>query len=170
MVGSGTTIDACIAFGRIPLGYDAAPSRDDVLAHDFLRQGWPEKTAEARFIFWDPPYYKKVDAGYSDASISRLTKKDYLDFFQMAASSIPNDFHGRLALLVSDYNDDEKPDENIWYWNYANIFTGSGKWSIERRIQVPLTTQSVHPDIVNKFRTSRKLARLNRDLVIFKHE
>ena len=35
-----------------------------------------------------------------------------------------------------------------------------------RHIQAPLSTQQVHPDIVNKFRASRRLARLERYLLI----
>lgn len=167
MAGSGTTIDVCNVLKRKILAFDAKPSRPDVKEHDFLRSGWPEETEKAAFIFWDPPYYKKVDEGYSDQSISRLSKREYLDFFGKAVSEIPKGFKGKLALLVSDYNDDENEEENIWYWDYVNIFLGAGNWKVVRRIQVPLTSQSVHPDIVLKFRDSRKLARLGRDLVVF---
>lgn len=165
MAGSGTTIDVCKRFNREVLGFDARPSRDDIHEHK-LSAGWPQRTAGASLIFWDPPYYKKVDEGYSDDSISRLDRDGYLQSFTDAASGIPDGFKGVLALLVSDYNDEQNAEENIFYWEYVRIFEDAG-WTPVRRIQTPLGTQQVHPDIVNKFRASRRLARLNRDLVVF---
>lgn len=171
MVGSGTTLDVCLAMGRRCYGFDAHPlaGRPDIIQHDAAEKGWHERTAQASLIFWDPPYYKKVDTGYGDKSISRLNRADYLAFFERMAKGIPAKFKGRLAFLCSDYNDEADPSENIFYWEYVNLFAAAG-WYPERRIQTPLSTQQVHPDIVNKFRESRRLARLNRDLLIFSRQ
>ena len=49
--------------------------------------------------------------------------------------------------------------------NYASLISDAG-WKLRRHIQVPLSTQQVHPDIVNKFRESRRLARLERYLLV----
>ncbi len=170
MAGSGTTIDACVYMGRKVYACDANPdeSRYDIIPRDFSADGWHPRTAGAALIFWDPPYYNKMDDGYSDASISRFGKAEYLDFFRKAASSVPDGFKGRLAFLCSDYNDEDNPEENIFFWDYVRIFADAG-WTPERRIQVPLTTQQVHPDIVNKFRAQRRLARLGRDIAVFQH-
>lgn len=170
MVGAGTTIDACAYLGRRVYGFDAYPfaKRKDTLEHDMLEEGWPPRTAQAELLLWDPPYYKKKDAEYGDKSISRLEKKEYLAFFEHAAQTIPEKFSGHLALLCSDYNDESNPDENIFAVDYINLFLRAG-WTLERRIQVPLTTQQVHPEIVNRFRRERRLARLNRDLVVLHH-
>lgn len=168
MAGSGTAIDACAYMGRRVYGYDVhpLPGREDIIEHD-MTQGWPKRTEEAGLVFWDPPYYKKKDDGYGDRSISRFDKKDYLAFFEMAIRTVPRKFRGRLAFLCSDYNDEENPAENIFFWDYIRIFIDAG-WRIERRIQVPLTTQQVHPDIVKRFREQRRLARLSRDLAVMR--
>lgn len=165
MVGSGTTIDVCKVLNRQVLAYDAHPCRDDITLHNLAAQGWPQGTAEAKLIFWDPPYFKKVDSGYGEQSISRYDRAEYLAFFEQMASTIPTAFQGRLAFLMSDYNDDESNKESIWFTDYVNIFT-KHDWQIERYIQTPLTTQMIHPDIVKKFRVSKRLARLGRVLVV----
>ena len=171
MAGSGTMVDACAYLNRRVYAYDAqpVPGRADILAHDFAASGWPERTAQARLIFWDPPYYKKLEDAYGEKSISRLERKEYLSVFERAARTIPAKFKGRLALLVSDYDEPENPEESIFVWQYVELFTASG-WKVERRIQVPLTTQQVHPDLVLKFRAARRLARLGRDLVILRRD
>lgn len=169
MVGSGTTLDACAYLGRRAYGFDAHPcsERNDILEHDILQQGWHPRTAQAQLIVWDPPYYKKMDAEYGDKSISRLDKSNYLAFFQRAAATIPQEFSGRLAFLSGDYTNPDNSEENIFVWDYLHLFMAAG-WKIEHRIQVPLTTQQVHPDLVNRFRQARRLARLNRDVVILR--
>lgn len=166
MAGSGTTIDACAYMGRKVYGYDAHPieARNDIIEHDFST-GWPDRIEKAKLVFFDPPYFKKKDADYGDKSISRLDKAGYLEFFGDIAQSIPRKFGGRLAFLCSDYNDDDDSGNNIFFWDYIEIFKKRG-WKPERRIQIPLSTQSIHPDIVNKFRKAKRLARLNRDLAI----
>jgi hypothetical protein len=168
MSGSGTTIDSCKAMGRDVLGYDARPSRDDIIKHDILETGkWPKGTADAKLIFWDPPYFKKVDDGYSDQSISRLERAGYLKFFSDMANAIPKTFRGHMAFLMSAFDDEEDVDKSIWVWDYVKAFMKSDRWRVIRHIEAPLSTQQVHPDIVNKFKQSRKLARLARDLVVF---
>jgi DNA modification methylase len=168
MVGSGSTLDACAYMGRKVYGYDAHPDerRSDIIEHDLAVDGWPERTAKAKMIFWDPPYFKKMDAEYGDKSVSALSKDDYLAFFEQAFSSLPAGFKGKIAFLCSDYNDENDASQDIPYWDYVNLAMVAGFRAV-RRIQVPLGTQQVHPDIVNRFREERRLARLNRDLVVF---
>lgn len=165
MAGSGTTIDVCNVLNRRVLAYDAHPCRDDIKLHNIAEQGWPDGTAEAKLIFWDPPYFKKVDNGYGDQSISRFGRAEYLDFFERMAAIIPGTFHGRLAFLMSNYTDEENLTGSIWLHDYIKRFTAYG-WQVERIIQTPLSTQQVHPDIVKKFRESKRLAYLSRELVV----
>lgn len=169
MVGSGTTIDACAYLGRRVYGLDAHPTgeRNDILEHDMFEHGWPARTAQAQLILWDPPYYKKMDNAYGDKSISRLNRSEYLAFFQRAAGTIPEAFKGRLAFICSDYTNPDQAEDNIYVWDYLQLFQTAG-WRIEQRIQAPLTTQQVHPDLVNRFRQARRLARLNRDIVVMR--
>jgi hypothetical protein len=165
MAGSGTTLDACLLMGRKARSYDIDlhHERIDVETHD-LHSGWPDTAAKAKLIFWDPPYFAKMDAGYVDGSISALTPAEYLEFFAKRFTELRETVqHGTvLAFLMSDYDDD---GPGIFLWDYADLLRDAG-WRLTRQIQCPLSTQQVHPDIVNKFRESRRLARLERYLLI----
>jgi hypothetical protein len=168
MAGSGTTADCCAYLGRRCYAYDAHPmeGRFDIIERDLRSDGWPDRVAKADLIFWDPPYFRKKDSEYSNRSVSRLSRSDYPAFFTEAARALPKGFKGRVAFLCSDFNEEEDAGGNIFFWEYVRLFEKAG-WVPERRIQVPLTTQSVHPDVVNKFKERRRLARLGRDLVVF---
>lgn len=169
MAGSGTTVDACNLMKRRVLAYDINPVRPDIIKRDLLSELFPEEVSEAELVFWDPPYYKKMDKFYSNLSISKLDKNDYLSFFDKAANDlIKKEFKGKLAFLCSDYDNNADDDsDSIFIWDYVNVFSKNGLVPI-KHIHIPLSTQSVHPDIVLKFRKSKKLARLSRSLVIFK--
>lgn len=173
MAGGGTTCDVCLMMGRSCYGYDnkAEQERVDIVAHD-LAIGWPERLKKAQLIFWDPPYYdkkddKNEDGGYGEGSISKLDRDAYLAFFakafKQAATAVKKGT--RLAFLMSDWNDQDEKKEGIFLWDYSALITKAG-WKLFRHIQVPLSTQQVHPDIVKKYRKSRKLARLERYLLM----
>jgi len=165
MVGSGTTLDACLLMGRKARGYDTVETeRIDIENHN-LSDGWPDKTPKADLIFWDPPYFDKKDKEYNEHSISKLDRKSYMGFFNERLRELYEQAKpgAKLAFLMSDWNDDN--DNGIFVWDYAKTIESCG-WKLIRQIQTPLSTQQVHPDIVNKFRESRKLARLNRYLLI----
>ena len=169
MAGSGTTVDVCLAFNRNCYAYDlnTTHGRPDILPHNIQQDGWPERTKKADLLFWDPPYFDKKDAQYADGSISALERGPYLDFFtaqfQEAYALVKKGT--RLAFLMSDWNDDAGDIPLIGRWEYAQLMADAG-WTITRVIDCPLSTQLVHPDIVEKFRKSRRLARLNRSLLI----
>lgn len=175
MVGSGTTLDVCLAFGRKCYGFDIDERHDrpDVIQHDIIKDGWHDRVKKADLIFWDPPYYSKMDSttigdnGYIDGSISKLSRDDYMAFFaqRLAEAKTLVKKGTKLAFLMSDWDDDTGQQEGIFIWNYADTIRRAG-WKLIRHIQAPLSTQQVHPDIVNKFRDSRRLARLERYLLI----
>jgi len=168
MAGSGTTLDVCLAMGRQCYAYDIdnRSARFDVLKHD-MKDGWPERVKKAGLIFWDPPYFEKKMEEYIEGSISDLGRDEYLDFFarrlREAAEHVKP--KTKLAFLMSDWNDESGEREGVFIWDYAKIIQDAG-WKLLRHIQVPLSTQQVHPDIVNKFRAARRLARLERYLLI----
>ena len=168
MVGSGTTIDVCLALGRECYGYDIANqhARSDVIEHN-LKDGWHNRLKKADMIFWDPPYFEKMDVGYGEESISKLSREEYLEFFRQrfreAAETTKKG--AKLAFLMSDWDDNTGNREGIFLWDYTQLIKEAG-WYILRHIQTPLPTQQVHADIVNKFRKSRRLARLERYLII----
>lgn len=181
MAGSGTTLDAALLMGRKARGYDIDQRHDriDIEQHD-LSEGWPETASKAALIFWDPPYYKKMDGssaghggsdGYIEQSVSRLTAADYMSWFgerfmELRKTAKPG---ARLAFLMSDWDEENTKDPadhvGLFIWDYADLLRDAG-WALTRHIQVPLPTQQIHPDIVTKFRQSRRLARLERYLLI----
>jgi hypothetical protein len=175
MVGSGTTLDVCLAMGRKCYAYDidARHNRPDVILHDIAQDGWPERVKKADLIFWDPPYFRKMDSmnigedGYIEGSISKLGPAGYLDFFSTRLGQLRKMVRPgtKIAFLMSDWDDDTGKEQGIFLWAYANQLQGAG-WKMVRHIQAPLSTQQVHPDIVTKFRKARRLARLERYLLI----
>jgi hypothetical protein len=175
MAGSGTTSDVSLALGRQCYAYDIDMRHDrpDIIPNDIIQDGWPERTKKADLIFWDPPYFSKMDSanigadGYIDGSISKLDKKAYLAFFAERFADLHDIVKPgtRFAFLMSDWDDHEHPGDGIYLWDYAMLLYDAG-WNIVRHIQTPLGTQQVHPDIVNKFRASRRLARLERYLLV----
>lgn len=62
MVGSGTTIDVCRDIGREPIGFDLAPSREDIRQGDAREIDLESESID--FVFLDPPYSTHID--YSD--------------------------------------------------------------------------------------------------------
>ena len=178
MAGSGTTLDACLLMGRKCRSYDIdhRHERIDIEPHD-LSDGWPETVGKASLIFWDPPYFNKMDrssigeGGYVEGSISGLSPGEYLEWFGVRFQQLHEAVKPgtKLAFLMSDWDSENAKAHadhpGIFLWDYADLLRKAG-WRLIRQIQVPLSTQQVHPDIVNKFREARRLARLGRYLVV----
>lgn len=178
MAGSGTTLDACLLMGRKGRGYDIDHRHDriDIEQHS-LDDGWPVTVAKARLIFWDPPYYDKMDHGtiggdgYIDGSISGLDPWAYMDWFADRFAGLAKEVKPgtRLAFLMSDWDPENAKRHadhpGIFIWDYADRLRDAG-WKLQRQIQCPLPTQQIHPDIVNKHRAARRLGRLGRYLLV----
>jgi DNA modification methylase len=60
--GSGTTLDVCKDLGRLGVGFDLAPAREDVQQAD--ARSLPLKKASVDLVFMDPPYADNLE--YSD--------------------------------------------------------------------------------------------------------
>ena len=114
MAGSGTTLDVCLALGRKCYGYDIDNKyqRSDIIKHDLAKEGWPERVKKANLIFWDPPYFEKIenrakDKSYIEGSISKLSREEYLAFFskRLSEASALVKKGTRLAFLMSDWDD-----------------------------------------------------------------
>jgi hypothetical protein len=112
MAGSGTTLDACSLMGRKRRGYDidGRHERYDIEQHD-LTSGWPEITSKANLVFWDPPYFDKMDAanigedGYIEGSISGMDPDEYLQWFTSRFAELHETGATRLAFLPSSLPD-----------------------------------------------------------------
>jgi hypothetical protein len=128
MAGGGVVGDVCKVLGRKCSMYDVNPAREDVIKHDLVKQGFPKETENADLIFWDPPYYKKKREEYGPQSISSLSIEEYLQVFQRAADAFARKAIKKVALLISNYDDEYHghPEENIFIHHYINQFEKLG--------------------------------------------
>lgn len=173
MAGSGTTADACLVMDRRCYCYDVENKYDrpEIRHHDMMKNGWPARTENADLIFWDPPYFWKMDEtrvkeGYGEQSISRLDRDAYLAFFQKAfkAACESTKKHCTLALLMADWYDYDDPSRSIFLWDYATRLAKAG-WTLERQIQIPQANH-LYPHVYEAFCRDRKLASVARYLLI----
>jgi len=70
MVGSGTTIDVCRDLGREPIGFDLAPTREDIAPGDARELDIDNESVD--FVFVDPPYSTHVDYSDDERCIGKL--------------------------------------------------------------------------------------------------
>jgi DNA modification methylase len=70
MCGSGTTLDVARDLGRRGLGYDLAPSRDDIFKADARKL--PLEDGVADFVFIDPPYSTHIEYSDDPACLGKL--------------------------------------------------------------------------------------------------
>jgi len=70
MCGGGTSIDVARDLERRALGYDIAPSRDDIIRADARRL--PLEDGVADFVFIDPPYSTHINYSDEPDCIGRL--------------------------------------------------------------------------------------------------
>ena len=181
MAGGGVVPDVCLALNRKCRAFDLVPGTSEDRAHQrpeiehwYWEPGamkWPDVKPD--LIFWDPPYFSKKDAEYTERadgqiSLSSLPRDEYLEFFRQWFALAKQHVKPTttLAFLMSDWNDDAT-DEGIFIWDYARLLQDTG-WRLIRHIQAPLSTQSFGGDFVNKFRESKRLGRLERYLLIAK--
>jgi hypothetical protein len=169
MAGGGVVGDCCFEVDRKCLMYDVKPFRPDIRTHD-IRDGIPDEAYNAKLLFWDPPYYIKKAQHYGPESISALDRKQYLEIFEQVAIDSYNAGIEKIALVMSDYISQDgngKPEDNIFIWDYVNIFK-SQHWNPINHIFCQLKTTQLHGRTITKFRREKLFATLSRSLVIFK--
>lgn len=71
MCGSGTTLDVARELGRRALGFDVAPTRDDISRAD--ARSLPLEDSVADFVFIDPPYSTHIRYSDDPACIGKLS-------------------------------------------------------------------------------------------------
>lgn len=168
MAGGGTVGDCCREKDRRCLMYDLNPIRPNIKRHD-IRDGIPDEAHNAKLLFWDPPYYKKKLEAYGPQSISALDRIQYLDIFRQVATDSYNAGIQRIALVMSDYisqNGNGNPDDNVFIWDYVEIFKTQG-WNPINHIFCHLKTEQIHGSTIIKYRREKLFAAISRSLVIF---
>jgi len=166
--GSGTTVDVCKAMLRRYRAYDIEPVSDEIEKWN-IKDGYPEECKGCNLIFLDPPYYKKKESEYGEGSVSALSQKEYLNFFEKLAKDsfeiLKKD--GHLAFLMSNYIDYDDNGGSIFVYQYVNCFVSAGfKPVIE--IQCPLSTEQYTGFQVNQAKILEKILVRSRSLFVFK--
>lgn len=108
MVGSGTTLDVCKDLQRTGIGFDLAPTREDIQKADARHIPLPDGAAD--FVFIDPPYSTHIDYSEDPACIGKLDAsgddggKAYYDAMRTVISEIDRVLKPKryTALYVSD--------------------------------------------------------------------
>ena len=166
--GSGTTIDVCKAMLRCYRAYDIEPVSDEIQKWN-IAEGYPEGCKGCNLIFLDPPYYKKKKEEYGEGSISALSQKDYLSFFEKLAKDSYEILKkgGYLTFLMSNYIDYDNDSGSTFVYQYVNYFVQAGFIPVIE-IQCPLSTQQYTGFQVNQAKILEKILIRSRSLFIFR--
>ena len=102
--GGGTTLDVARDMQRRGLGYDLAPSRDDIFRADARKL--PLEDQKADFVFMDPPYSTHIEYSDEPGCIGRLDalEEEYFEAMDGAFAEADRILRDRryLAVYVSD--------------------------------------------------------------------
>ena len=102
--GGGTTLDVARQQGRRALGYDLAPSREDIVQAD--ARALPLADEAADFVFMDPPYSTHLEYSDDPACIGRLDAAEpaYFEALEAVFAEAERVLRDRryLAVYVSD--------------------------------------------------------------------
>ena len=183
MAGGGVVPDTCLAFDRKCNAFDLSTreNRPEIEAHywEVGSMKWPS-VKKPDLIFWDPPYYSKMEKDYEAKAtnetppISSLDRSAYLEFFKEFFSlAFENTNKGaRMAFLNADWRDfqskeatDERPEKDVTIFHYRDLLEGAG-WLITHRVECPMSTQRMNGNTVKSMQNRRTLGTINRTLLI----
>jgi len=181
MAGGGVTPDVCLALNRRCWSFDMVDrpdSRPEIEPYfwDWRNLIWPVAgKAKPDFIFFDPPYFKKIEAEYGENSISALPRSEYLKFFREWAVLTAENTKAstRLALLEADWRDfestaamNENPRNAVTILDYVREVSQGG-WELTHRIEAPLSSERFTGNMVTAMQERRSLGTVSRTLLMF---
>ena len=107
MCGGGTTLDVARDLGRRGLGYDLAPTREDIFKADARHMPLEDEAAD--FVFVDPPYSTHIEYSDDPRCIGKLSAagdrgRGYYSAMTQVIAEIDRVLKDRryMALYVSD--------------------------------------------------------------------
>jgi len=188
VAGGGVVADTCLAFNRRCWSFDLVDrpeTRPEIEPHQWNPEGllWPVPPKGRRagkgkekpdLIFFDPPYFKKQENQYTKDSISSLSRKEYLGFFQefFPLAKENSKTRARIGFLNADWRDfqgvaavEEDPGQSIFLSDYIDLLKDSG-WKITHIVDCPLSTQRFLPNMVSHMQKNRTLGIVRRSLII----
>jgi len=150
------------------LAYDIHPMRKDIIERD-IRHGLPEEARNVQLIFLDPPYWNMLAKDYGPDSISALDFGEWLGFLEDLAEILSNANPKFVAILIQNQTEKSIPS-NMGYIDHAFLIyermTNYG-FRPERRIAVPLDSETMKPQQVIQAKEKKRMLGLVRDLLIF---
>ena len=164
MAGGGSTLDAAKYLERECIAFDLTPVRKDILQLNSI-QAWPVERRKAKLVFLDPPYGPIAKGFYpGNESLGNLAEIQFLSSISILADHAARALRpdGHLVILM----------QNVRGWSGDTVFRITHQllnagWSLERRIQVPMSNQQIPSGVMKWAREHRQLVNTDRDLVIF---
>jgi DNA modification methylase/DNA-binding CsgD family transcriptional regulator len=127
-------------------------------------------------IIFDPPYFDKKACDYPQKSISMLSRKEYLKFFEDFFSLMRQHTKKttKLAFINADWRNfqnrpasDEDTEESILIDDYLRILNISG-WQRTHIIQAPMSAERFNAGVVSAMQKGRILGVCSRYVIILK--
>lgn len=185
MAGGGVVPDTCLAFNRKCNAFDLSTrkERPEIENHYWKVGGmeWPD-VKKPDLIFFDPPYYTKMERDYAEKAtdetppISSLDRAAYIEFFRefFTIAKENTDKGARFAFLNADWRDfqskdatSEDPGNSITIFHYRDLLESTG-WQITHRIECPMSTDRMGGNTVKHMQARRTIGTINRTLLIAK--
>ena len=184
MGGGGVTPDVCLAFNRRCWTLDMIDRPDtrpeiepyywDVKGSENL--GVLNSKEKPDLIIFDPPYFDKKAEEYAQKSISMLSRKEYLKFFEgfFALMKKHTRKTTKIAFINADWRNfqnkpavDEDPQDSILIDDYLRILNKTG-WQRTHIIQAPMSSERFHAGVVSAMQKKRILGVTSRYVIVLK--
>jgi hypothetical protein len=184
MGGGGVTPDVCLAFNRRCWTLDMIDRPDtrpeiepyywDVKGNKNL--GVLNSKEKPDLIIFDPPYFDKKAEEYAQKSISMLSRKEYLKFFEgfFALMKKHTKKTTKIAFINADWRNfqnkpavDEDPQDSILIDDYLRILNKTG-WQRTHIIQAPMSSERFHAGVVSAMQKKRILGVTSRYVIVLK--
>ena len=179
VAGGGVVSDTCLAFHRKCWSFDLddrPETRPEIEPYQWNPENllWPVPPKGLRagkgkekpdLIFFDPPYFNKLAAQYGKESISSLSRKEYLRFFQELFPLIKERSRSsaRIAFLNADWRAfqgvsalKEDAAQGIRIDDYIDLLKHSG-WEITHIIDCPMSLRAVSSTSRRPHNASRQM-------------
>ena len=127
-------------------------------------------------IILDPPYFDKKAREYADKSISKLSRQEYLEFFEdfFALMKQHTKKTTKLAFINADWRDfqnkpavDEDSEASILIDDYLRILNKTG-WRHTHIIQAPMSSQRFSAGVVSAMQKKGILGVTSRYVIVLK--
>ena len=186
MAGGGVTPDTCLALGRRCGSLDMEGRLDtrpeiepyfwDLKGKDWKNSAMVTSKDKPDLIILDPPYFDKKAEAYAGKSISKLSRQEYLEFFENFFAFLKrfSKKTTRLAFINADWRDfqnksadSECRENSIFIDEYLKILNKMG-WLHSHIIQAPMSSERFDAVVVSAMQKKRILRVTSRYVIVLK--